>query len=313
MATTYTDTVARVRDWANRIGSNRALDDSVIEDALTFAADEAYRLLEVASLEYTGTYPALVSSDITQINGEGIGTLRVPRDSTGRFIQIRRTGRVGNTTQSVVYNTRQDLRGFEDQYHRSPDYENWTRKGNNILVQPAVVGDVFEIHYYRRLPALDARYTVNAANANTGGLLTESSTATPPVTAPTGATEGTLFLLTVSGTPTDTTATAATTTYYDTMALATTAMAALPAGQTGVISSHTFFGNESFNWLRDEQNKILLFGALWHVADYLEEDQQSERYSNKFGNEIQSLNTEERQRRASGGNTTMTFRSNGLI
>ena len=296
MATTYQDTITRVRDWANRVGSERALPDSVIEDGLLYAADEAYRLLEVAALEHTGTYPALVASDIEDADSRGIGVLRVPRDSTGNFLQIRRTATTAGTDDSFVYNVRQDLRGFEDR--GTPTCAGtWTRKGNEFKVFPAEIGDVFEVHYYRRLPALDARYTVNAANANTGGLLSEVTTNYP---APTGVTPSELFSLTVNGAIT----------YYATMAAANAARA---TGDTQTPESHSFYGLEAFNWLRDEQNKILLFGALWHVMDYLENTQEAQTWGTRFQAEIQTLNTEERMRRGSGGNAQVTYSAGGLI
>ena len=274
--TSYTATVDRVRNWANRVDSDRALPDQVIRDALDFAADESYRLLEVASLEYTGTYPALTGTDVS--DNDRVGTLRVPRDSTGNFLQIRRTATEDDSTQSVVYNTRLDLRAFEDDYTYTPDQFVWTRKGNNFLVYPAEEGDIFEVHYYRRLPALDATYTVNAGNRD--------EAAFADVVQSDGMTVSTNGLLTVTDGTTGT-----------------------QIGGTGPF----YTGNEAFNWLRDEQNKILLFGALWHVADYLENTQESQVWGQRFQGEIDTLNQEERKRRGSGGNTTITYQDNGLL
>ena len=298
-ANTYTNTVERVRRWANRIDSEGSLPNETIQDALDFAADEAYRLLEVASLEYTGTYPALTAADITTQRGRDIGTLRVPRDSTGRFLQIRRTSASGTVVDSEVFNTRQDLRGFEDEYTGVADYTAWTRKGENILVRPVNLGDVFEIHYYRRLPALNAQYTVNAANWQ-NSLLTWSEnavTATANELSNTGTTQ--LFF------PTGTSTTVAPTPV-------TTITPTLTATDANTVALN-FVGDEAFNWLREEQNKIILFGALWHISDYLENFQEAQVWGQKFQLEIESLNSEEKMRRGSGGNTTMTFETNGLI
>ena len=300
-ANTYTNTVERVRRWANRIDSAGSLPNETIQDAMDFAADESYRLLEVASLEYTGTYPALVSSDIEMIAGRGVGTLRVPRDSTGNFIQVRRVGGNGRPAESEVYNTRQDLRGFEDQYTNVADYSAWTRKGNNILVAPAVVGDTFEIHYYRRLPALNAQYTVNASNWQNRLLEFSEDNAIVIPTAGELSNTGTTPLWFPTGTPT-TVAPAPVTTITPTTSMTTENTVQL-----------NFVGEESFNWLREEQNKIILFGALWHISDYLENFQEGQAWAQKFQLEIESLNKEERMRRASGGNPTITFEANNLI
>ena len=282
--TTYTATVARVRDWSNRNDSPAALPDTVIRDALDFAADEAYRLLEVASLERTGSYPALTASDVNEAIpfSRGVGTLRVPRDSTGKFLQLRRIGSEDTPTESVVFNSRRDLRAFEDQYHADSGECTWTRKGDEILMKPATENDIFELHYYRRLPALDATYTVNPSNF-ASNLLTEA-------TAQDG-TEGTALFF-VAGTTTNPVA---------------------AQNAAGDLVATYYVGNEAFHWLRDEQNKILLFGALWHVYNYLESHQEAQVWADKFQLEIQSLNSEERMRRASGGNIQVSYEGRGLI
>ena len=68
-----------------------------------------------------------------------------------------------------------------------------------------------------------------------------------------------------------------------------------------------FEGNEAAHWLRDEQEKILLWGALVHIFDYLGETEMMQKYTQKFQFEIQELNNEEGKRRVTGGNTQINF------
>jgi len=67
------------------------------------------------------------------------------------------------------------------------------------------------------------------------------------------------------------------------------------------------------NWLRDENEKILLYGALNEAYDFLEEPENAARYKVRFDEEIAQLNTEEHKRQARGGNTSISFSGMGLI
>ena len=66
------------------------------------------------------------------------------------------------------------------------------------------------------------------------------------------------------------------------------------------------------NWLRDENERIVLFGALAEAFAYLGEDDMQAKYLQMFQQEIDELNREEGQRRASGGNIQMHY-NGGLI
>ena len=333
MAARYDALVAKVRDWVNR--DSETLPDAIIFDALEYAADTIYRELRIPALEASCQFDpddiistnssATLLASIPFTLPDNTSVLPIPQDLS-EFIQIKIsgfTGQSGGLTRpgaDIVINEKADLRTFEDFYSERYDFYVWTRKGDYILFRPAASGTLsrvddatVELYYYRRLPALDARFNVSAANRNDTNHMQYVRLVTDDNPAPTGVTAQPLYLLTVSGTPTNTATTAAASAYYDTMALATAAMTALPAGQTGVITTEMYYGLEPNNWLRDENEKALLFGALHQCFDYLGEDQMSAKYAQKAVTEVQQLNAEEGQRRNSGGNQQVNFNGLNLI
>ena len=54
MALTYTQLTALVRSWSNR--DEEVVRDAIIQDALKYAADKAYRTLRVPPLENVAVY-----------------------------------------------------------------------------------------------------------------------------------------------------------------------------------------------------------------------------------------------------------------
>jgi len=293
MARTYDQFISLVRDWANR--DSAALSDSIIKDALNYAADKAYRKLRISALETTVTYSA---TDLRAATTEGNSfnpsktELTVPVDLI-EFIQIREIDVNGVTTR--VFNEKSDLRTFNDVYGEKYDYgAYWTRQGNTIILSPGFekayavgVPDKIEIHYYRRLPALNATYDVNVANYNAGFLDVSSA----------GVTDAAQLYFNSN---TSTTAYA-------------TSAAAQAADPAGLVSSTYYIGQETYHWLRDENERILLMGALAECFSYLQDDEQAQKYMTMFYNEISELNDEDAQRNASGGNIQIHFNGRGLI
>lgn len=277
MAALYDALVAKVRDWSNRDAETLA--DGIIQDALRYAADQAYRELRIPSLEATATYTITNAQD-------GTNSLTIP-DDLSEFISLRRTSgtgissssgqTLGNHGNTIVYNEKLDYRTFSDNTAFATDLYRWTRRQNQIMVAPALMEDeVYELFYYRRLPALNARYSVTATNGNAGRLV-----------APTGTQVGTNIFFDED-----------TNTYYD-------SADDVPAG--AMVTTVMRIGNEAPNWLRDEQEKVLLWGSLYHIFDYLGEDQMAQKYLQKFTLEIERLNNEENHRKASGGNVQQNF------
>ena len=67
------------------------------------------------------------------------------------------------------------------------------------------------------------------------------------------------------------------------------------------------------NWLKDENERVVLMGALAEVFFYLQENDEANKYAQLFAGEIQELNEEDVMRNASGGNVQMNFNGRGLI
>ena len=336
MADNLAEMITTVRDWSNR--DMDQLGDPIITQCLRFAADTAYRQLMIPPLE--NTMQALIVAEGSDIDGirtasnipntipivrvaQGGGEINavdrearipVPGDLT-TFIHVRIQGSartdtngvimttgnniVTNITASrrfgVVFNEKTDVRTYHDLTAEKTNANYWTRQGNQILLNGflsggtlpntdtnlyaanAQAGDVIEIYYYRRLARLGSRFIPPLmVGSTTVSTLTDSQVADMPLQFSTG------------------TAPMGATTYTTT---------------TGT----SFFGLEIPNWLINENEKVILFGALWQVFDYLQDQALSQTYFVKFGQAIEELNKEEKDRRASGGNVQVNFNGRGLI
>ena len=295
MAMTYSELVDKVRTWANR--DEEVVSDDIIKDCLKYAADKAYRKLRVPPLENVATYDstALTSATTNATSTlSSITEIQLPFDLI-EFIQIREVDSAGLTTR--VFNERVDIRTFNDfRAEKYTGYNYWARQQNVIYLSPGFgqgslgnQGDAIELYYYRRLPALDARYAVTVLNYVAGFLTTTGAGA--------GINNSALLYFNSN---TGTTA-------YSTQALA---QAADPAG---TVTSTYYMGTETPNWLRDENERIILFGALAELFSFVQEDDQAAKYLQLFMSEIAELNDEDARRTASGGNLQVNFNGRGLI
>jgi len=216
--------VSKVRNWTNRDAD--ILTDALITDFLDYSADFCYRNLRIPPLEYVYKYATITSGS------EGETSLQLPPDFT-ELITFSKTDADGK-----VYTFNKKLAGnqFKDSLTKVPE-NSFTYKGNLIQFHPAAkVGEVYELHYYRRLPDLDAVYVDNAANQSAG-----------------------------------------------------------------------IVGDEVYNWLRDDNERLLLWGALGQAFDFLHEEEKANRYYEKQRAGIQELNNEEKQRKAKGASNIVTF------
>lgn len=242
----YDALVAKVRSWVNR--DSNILTDSLVADFLDYSADLCYRKLRIPPLEHTYTYTAVTSS------GVGETTLTLPTDLS-EIIQIRKIDSEGN---SYVFDEKLSLLSMQDDDYTHLQ-ESYARKGNAVIFYPAAkLGDVYEVHYYKRLTDLNARYLVNQNNIDSG--LAVASTVDAD-----GAVE-------------------------------------FPAS-----SGNYYVGTEVPNWLRDSNERVLLWGAVSHAFDYVGEDERSAKYATQQLQGIQELNQEEIQRKARGGSHIQTY------
>ena len=283
MATAYTNLISKVRDWSNR--DTEVLNDSIINDCLEYAADDAYRILRIPPLESIRSYTTTAGGRV----------LNIPSDLSS-FIQLRRVqddsgGSYFGVSPYIVYTEKADIRSFYDVETNKQELFRWTRQANEIHVYPDYTsGQTFELYYYRRLPPLDSTYVANAANANAGRVTFEDSmgvayTAETPNACP-------LFSETNDE---------GVVTYYDTDTD--------PASRTVVYG----IGNESPNWVKDNHERTILYGALSYAFAYLQELEQAQIYKNLFNEELVKLNSEENLRKYQGGNSVIHFSTGGLI
>jgi hypothetical protein len=74
-----------------------------------------------------------------------------------------------------------------------------------------------------------------------------------------------------------------------------------------------YIGNEVYNWLRDSNERVLLWGAFANVLDYLGEDERAMKYYQKQELAIDELNREEIIRKTKGAINTVTFEVSELL
>ena len=289
---TYANFTALVRDWSNKDSS--VLSDTRIQDCLRYAADKCYRNLRVAALENTITYNSTALNAATTASNNYLPSqtdLTLPSDLI-EFIQIREID-VNNRT-CRVFNEKTDLRTFNDWSALKTSYIGYfSRQGNTLLLAPGFgqanslsTADKIELHYYRRLPALNALYDVTPANYAAGFLTQDNAAAVS------------LFFVNND-----------TSTAYATQSEATAAA----GGNQGNTNNAKYKGNEAANWLRDENERVLLMGALSEVFYYLQDDDQGVKYKKLFDQEVFELNDEDTKRNAAGGNVQVNFNGRGLI
>jgi hypothetical protein len=297
----YDALVAKVRDWSNKPAA-QTIPDSVIQDCLGYSADECYRKLRIPPLEYTIKY-TIEAADNAGENSMGLPygnaytSFSIPEDLT-QFCYVRTVAQDNLETAystypsnvSKMFNEVTDKRSFFDAYAEKYSPYNWMWMDNKIFIHPQLaVGAVVEINYYRRLPALDALYAVvpenyliGVPNANQPYLNVEAS-GTP------------LYFATSAGVQ---------------RCFATSALAAL---YNPVVTQAYFSGKEVENWLRDNQEKLLIWGALYNLGAYLFDDKMEARYGAKFVETIDGFNREETKRRATGGNVQINLNTGGML
>jgi len=295
--------VAKVRDWSNK-PEVATIPDSVIQDCLTYSADECYRQLRIPPLEATVVY-TVASTDNSGENslgmpyGNAYTSFAIPEDLT-QFVYVRTLAQdnIGTSYStypsnvSKVFNEVTDSRTFFDLYSEKYSVYNWMWQDNKIFIHPQLaVGAEVEIHYYRRLPALNALYSVVPIN-----YLISLSDADQPY-------------LTLTGVNTDTPL------YFSTASSVTKCFAtyAEAAAYNATVTTKYYIGKEVSNWLRDNNERLVVWGALYNLGAYMFDQAMEQRYEKRFNENVFSLNKEEKWRRASGGNVQVNFNTNGLI
>ncbi len=287
----YDALVAKVRDWSNKPEVN-TIPTSVIQDCLNYSADECYRLLRIPPLEETVTY-VVSESDNTGLPNSGgnlaYTSFTIPEDMT-QFIYMRTVDTTNQQTK--MFNEITDKRTFFDPLSETYSDIYWMWQDGKIFMKPQLaVGTRIEIHYYKRLPALNALYNVAPINY----LIGLSDSEQP--------------YLTLTGVNTDTPL------YFSTLNSVTKCFATLSEATVYAtpVTTKYYVGNEVSNWLRDQNERLLIWGALYNMGAYLFDDVMEKRYHMKFIENIDSLNKEEKWRRSLGGNVQINVNTGGLI
>jgi len=299
----YDQLIAKVRTWSGRQDINN-IPDVVIQDCLSYSADECYRQLRIPPLEATVVYTVATADNSGENSlgmpyGNAYTSFAIPEDLT-QFIYIRTLAQdnIGTaystypSNVSKVFNEVTDTRTFFDLYSEKYSVYNWMWKDGKIYIHPQLaVGAEVEIHYYRRLPALNALYSVIPIN-----YLIALSDADQPY-------------LTLTGITTDTPL------YFSTASSVTRCFAtyAEAAAYNATVTTKYYIGKEVSNWLRDNNERLVVWGALYNLGAYMFDHIMEQRYEKRFNENVFSLNKEEKWRRASGGNVQVNFNTNGLI
>ena len=277
----YTTFVDNIHKYLNR--DSTVLPNGLIKTFADIACDNIYKDLRAAPLEYVYTYDALISDT---------DRLAVPGDAAS-FIQLRKLDSNGDVEK--VYNSRSDMRSFHADGFKNWGENHFTREGNYFVIYPkGKTGDVYELFYYRRLPSVYARYAVNEDNYALGLLYFGSSAENC---------ENALLAAEADSTVAEDATTADPTivngiTYAD-------GTGALPIGY--------YVGMLAPNWIRDENQSMLLYGTLREAQIYLQDETRAASYDQLFRTQISELNEEDRRSRVSGGIVTTHYDGHGLL
>jgi len=209
------------------------------------------------------------------LGGGAVLSITVPLDMIE--VIFVRNANVLNKNPGIVYNEKVDNRTFNDGFGQTKDFFFYTRIGNQLKLHGNFKRlDEIELHYYRRLPALDATYSGTFNNwksalgtIDIGGVATTYSAAVDKTEA---------------------------------------------SFNSRLAEDASYWvGEEASHWLRDENERIVLFGALLEVFIYLNDNEEILKYQQLFDKELEELNKEETNRKSRGGNSTISFTGNNLI
>jgi hypothetical protein len=266
----YTELVDSIHSYTNR--STKVLPYPLVKTFIDFGMTSIYADLRVPPLESVSTMAAAIS-----VSNE----LPIPDDAI-EFIQLRildSDGKVDN-----IYNARADIRSFYNDSMTKYDCYNYTREGNSLLVYPDVaIGDVHQLYYYHRLPTMYARYAVTNNNNIEGRLY--SGVDADAVTALVVADDANAFTRDPD---------------------LTSKIVNSVSAADGLADAY-YLGRIAPNWIRDEDEKTVLYATLVEAFTYLNDDEKLSKYAAMLGDRIHKLNTEAKLRAVRGGISQVHF------
>lgn len=308
MATKYENLKDTLLAWSNRdkeiFGTTVAKQDTLLASFLSYSADECYRRLRIPPLETDREY-TIESGDIYGDGYFSYNKIAIPVDFVELY-SIRIISNI-NTAENPVISERQDEKTFFDKTTSRFSDHAFMRVGDHLYIKPALPADtVVNLHYYRVLPSLQASYSVIPSNIVWSNSTPPAPNAAQPFLS-VSTTGTTLYSVTVTkGSATNPVA------YYSTAAERDTAHDSYtpPTDYTKGKGFTVFTGNEVGNWLRDQNEKCLLWGALAKMYQFLSDAEQEQRFTQLFDMEIERLNQEESRRRVKGGYMQVSVSSN---
>jgi hypothetical protein len=286
----YDKLIQKIRDWSLRKNA-ASLPDTVIEDCLAFGLDDIYRELRIPQLEHTELFTITEKNNMA----DKFTTLPLPQD-TIEFVYLRN---VSGGVEGNVYNTIPDIRTFLDQYAEQYTRHRMVIRGRDLLISPKLaLGEVLELHYYRRLPKLDALYEVVPENYNFEEPYDEQTLLEE---VPLGDLDGTpLFLIENR--------------VIDPQAFLTLSEAqAEQALNGGTLTTRYYVGREAWNWFKDANYKLTITASLAHLGRYLQDEKLEMSNTQRAMSDVALLNKEEKFRKARGGNVQININGGGLI
>ena len=306
----YTDLLAKVRSWANQ-NSTEVVSNTVIADCVQYAVDDACRKLRIPPMEFTRDL--IISASSNSFN-QDFSTVQIPSDMI-EFIYVahvdRATGKI-----NAMFDEVSEIRNFlqRGEHYRTHRYA-WS--GSLLHVYPKLdEGETLRIHYYRRLSHAErytdpetpgvgdsSVYAVVASNYDTSRQWNDQLTLAiwDGTTTPNG------FLNIVYDSGGDSVAA------FDNDDVGSEAADALAEEIGGTVDLVQYQGAPLWNWLIDGNERIVLYGSIYHLAGFLDHEGMEVRYEKRFTSIIDDLNREERFRRAKGGNVQMNVATGGMI
>ena len=272
----YTRFVDLIHDYTNRDAN--VLPNALIKNFVDFASDDIYRKLRIPPLEATYTYDAVT---------EATRFIEIPGDLI-EFIQLRRVDADGEVI--AVYNARSDIRSFYIDNMTKYDGNYYTRENNQLVVYPDLaVGDIVQLHYYKRLPSVYARFAITADNISRGLVYFEASQAA--VEAAITSAEGAEAFVNDPD-------------LQSQIEYASGSDPDIPAGW--------YCGTLAGNWLRDENLKMILYGTQAEAYVFLKDVEKATAFFQLRDQEIEENNMEARLRAVRGG-VAQTHYSGGCL
>ena len=289
--TQYSKLVDKIRDWANKRDA-ATIPDSVVEDCIRYGTDDIYRDLRVPQLEQT--YTITVDASHNAINPK-FTILDIPEDLI-EFIFV--SSLQPDNSIKTVYNTIPDLRTFLDPEAEHYHSHRYVWSGLEVMFHPQLeIGERVVLNYYRRLPQLNAKYEVAPDNYNFDYLWDDQPYLEEEL--PDGEDGESLWVVTGGD--------------KEAAFLTEDEATAFAGVNGGDVDERIYVGKEAWNWLRDANERVVLYAALSHIGSYLDLAEMETRYSGRFGAIVKQLNSEEKFRKARGGNVQMNVIANGMI